>query len=76
MTDLTKILEDLQMEALKATLERIKSGEASAAELRVALDILKHNGISVTSKAAPQLDEIRRGLEGLGEEPLPFPKEA
>tara|TARA_Y100000310_G_scaffold246804_1_gene252195 strand:+ start:1442 stop:1666 length:225 start_codon:yes stop_codon:yes gene_type:complete len=52
--DLHQLLEDLHNETAQLLLERIKSGEATAADLSVARQFLKDNGIdSVFFKESP-----------------------
>ena len=54
MVDLATLLENLHNETALLLLERIKSGEATAADLSVARQFLKDNGIdSVTFQNSP-----------------------
>lgn len=51
---LDELLEELHSETAKTLLERIKAGEATAADLSVARQFLKDNGIdSVAFKDSP-----------------------
>lgn len=51
---LDQLLEELHSETAKTLLERIKTGEATAADLSVARQFLKDNGIdSVAFKDSP-----------------------
>jgi hypothetical protein len=51
---LSKLLEELHNETAKTLLERIKTGEATAADLSVARQFLKDNGIdSVAFQDSP-----------------------
>jgi len=45
MADLNKLLEELHSETALTLLDRIKAGEATAADLSVARQFLKDNGI-------------------------------
>jgi len=45
MSDLGRLLEELHNETAQVLLDRIKSGEATAADLSVARQFLKDNGI-------------------------------
>lgn len=58
--NLSKLLEELALELPKALLARIKSGEATAADLAVARQFLKDNGIM-------SLPESNGALKGLSE---------
>ena len=52
--ELSKILEELHTETANTLLERIKAGEATAADLSVARQFLKDNGIdSVAFQDSP-----------------------
>ena len=52
--DLAQLLEELHNETAKLLLDRIKSGEATAADISVARQFLKDNGIdSVSFKDSP-----------------------
>ena len=54
MPELSKLLEELHNETAKTLLDRIKAGEATAADLSVARQFLKDNGIdSVAFKDSP-----------------------
>ncbi len=74
-SNLDPVLAEIHEELAKLALERLKSGKASAAEMTVALNLLKANGISrpiapdPKDKADPltQLSDLTSG------EKLPFP---
>lgn len=61
MSDDKKLLEDIQVKILEnlsqRLLEKLESGEATAAEMRVALDLLKANGITTEN-----LTEIEKAV--------------
>lgn len=60
-----ELLENIHDALAKALLERIKNGTASAADLGVARQLLKDNGIDSIAKADSPLANIR--------DSLPFP---
>jgi len=51
-TDISKILEQLHGAVASSLLERIQSGEANAADLNVARQFLKDNGIDASAQAS------------------------
>jgi hypothetical protein len=65
---LAEELEDLQREMIATALRRIRSEDATPADVARALEILKHNGIQVRRMAEPKLNELEDQLKS-----LPFP---
>jgi len=63
MSDLTSLLEQLHCVAVKELLERIESGDASAADLGVAVQLLKHNSITADTGKNDSLQELRDKLK-------------
>lgn len=51
-------LRDLFDQTVEALLAKIKSGEATAAELAVAVKLLKDNNITARPSASPHLKEL------------------
>jgi hypothetical protein len=56
------ILEELHNETVKALLERVKSGTATAADLNVARAMLKDNNIDAIPKDASPLNDLAKSL--------------
>ena len=54
-SDINRILEQLQGVVAASLLERIQSGEANAADLNVARQFLKDNGIDASIKSSEPL---------------------
>jgi len=59
---ITKVLEDLHEATAKDLLRRVKSGEASSAELVAALRMLKDNGIEAMPTQDNPLGELAKQL--------------
>lgn len=62
-------LRDLDQAILNALILKVKSGKASAQDLKVALDYIKHNGVVIHNDpglTTDLLDEIERALEDQG----------
>ena len=53
-------LAELHREMTAALLSRIKSGEATAGEMSVALKLLQHNGIQCNPEADPNLIDLAK----------------
>lgn len=62
MSDLTSLLEQLHCVAVEELLARIRSGDASAADLGVAVQLLKHNSITADASKNDSLAELRARL--------------
>lgn len=60
--DLTKLLGDLQTKLVADLLAKIQKGEATAADLSVARQLLKDNNITVTPQADPNISRIHESL--------------
>jgi hypothetical protein len=67
--DLDALLRELQLTTVRELLDKIKSGEATAAHLAVARGILNDSGIQTTTTSA-----TNKLLE-LVKDPLPFDEE-
>ncbi|AGW43625.1 DNA maturase A [Burkholderia phage JG068] len=63
MSDLTSLLEQLHCVAVEELLQRIRSGDASAADLGVAVQLLKHNSITADTGKNDSLAELRERLQ-------------
>lgn len=63
MSDLTSLLEQLHCVAVEELLARIRSGDASAADLGVAVQLLKHNSITADAGKNDSLAELRERLQ-------------
>lgn len=63
MSDLTSLLEQLHCVAVEELLQRIRSGDASAADLGVAVQLLKHNSITADAGKNDSLAELRERLQ-------------
>lgn len=63
MSDLTSLLEQLHCVAVEELLTRIRSGDASAADLGVAVQLLKHNSITADAGKNDSLAELRERLQ-------------
>lgn len=57
-----ELFADLFTATLKAMLDRVKSGEATAADLNVARQMLKDNGIGSSPAVSPDLIKIHEAL--------------
>lgn len=62
MSDLTKMLEDLHVAVAEELLARVRTGEATAAELTVAARFLKDNGIDADMKQDSPLVNLAKVL--------------
>ena len=62
MSDLTKMLEDLHVAVAEELLARVRTGEATAAELTVAARFLKDNGIDADMKQDSPLANLAKVL--------------
>ena len=60
--ELSKILEELHTETANTLLERIKAGEATAADLSVARQFLKDNGIDSVAFQDSPVSNLAAGL--------------
>jgi hypothetical protein len=56
------ILADLQIETARQLLNKVKSGEATAADLNVARQLLKDNNVGAPPGANKQLDELHKKI--------------
>lgn len=63
MSNLNDLLEQLHSVAVEELLTRIRSGDASAADLGVAVQLLKHNSITADSGKNDSLAELREKLK-------------
>lgn len=70
MTELTKVLEDLQVELFKQLLERARSGEASASDFAVMAKVLKDNNVQVNPETNKQAQELEEKLKAQREKRL------
>ena len=62
MSRIDKLLEELHVGVATTLLERIQSGEASPAELSVAVKFLKDNGIDADQKEGSPLVNLAKVL--------------
>lgn len=60
-------LEELHLEAIRLLLKRVKSGEATAADLAVARNILRDSNIQCLPRANPEMLQLA--------DSIPFPTE-
>lgn len=58
--DLKGLLQELHKQTIKTLLDRVKSGEAKAADLAVARQLLKDNGIDSTPEKDPDLGSLAK----------------
>ena len=58
--DPKELLQELHRQTIKTLLERVKSGEAKAADLAVARQLLKDNGIDSTPEKDPDLGSLAK----------------
>lgn len=65
MSDLRDLLEQLQSETVKALLDRVRSGEATASDLNVARQLLKDNGVDTIPKKGDPLAQLQDALPDL-----------
>lgn len=66
--ELEQVYAEIQIEMAKALLEKIKSGVAVAADMNVARQLLKDNGITSTIQGNPTLGEMRLALPDFPDE--------
>lgn len=59
------ILAALHGAVAEVLISRIRSGEATAADINAAIKFLKDNGIDCVGSVNSQMQEIRQSLEGL-----------
>lgn len=59
---INKLLEELHLETAKSLLAKVKSGEATAAEIGNALKMLKYNGIEAIPTPENPLGELANKL--------------
>lgn len=73
MNDLD-LLKQLHTLTITALLDKIKSGEATASDLTVAVKMLKDNGINADAKVEPNLKALAVGVEAVfnGEDDVDF----
>lgn len=62
MNDLD-LLKKLHTQTIQSLLDRISKGEATAAELTAAINMLKHNGINASPAADPNLGKLKGIVE-------------
>ncbi len=62
MKSTEQLLEELHEETVKDLLNKIKSGEATASELSVAVKMLKDNGIEANRVPDSPLDNLVKNL--------------
>lgn len=67
MNEFDQLLAELQTETAKALLAKIKSGEATAADLNVARQLLKDNDWQALSGTNKEVDSLKLAL--------PFPQD-
>jgi len=60
LRDPKELLQELHRHTIKTLLERVKSGEAKAADLAVARQLLKDNGIDSTPEKDPDLGSLAK----------------
>lgn len=69
MTDaISKVLADMQLELAKALLAKVRSGEATAADLNVARQLLKDNSITSVPTPGDPMDNLVHALPFTGDE--------
>jgi len=68
MSKLDSIFREMQMEMAKALLVKIKSGEATAAELNVARQLLKDNNIDTVPKEGDPMHNLVHTLPFTGDD--------
>lgn len=66
--DLKELLDSLQSEVVKELLKKVQSGEATAADLNVARQMLKDNHITTVPKKGDPLDNLTHSLPFTGDE--------
>lgn len=59
------ILASLHGAVAEVLISRIRSGEATAADINAAIKFLKDNGIDCVGSTNTQMQEIKQSLEGL-----------
>lgn len=62
MADRDKVLSDLHEAVAKELLDRVRSGEANAADLNVARGFLKDNGIDATADQSEPMANLAKSL--------------
>lgn len=67
MSTLTDTLENIHTAMAERLLARLNEGEITAAEMRVALDMLRHNGINSDAMKNPTLRGIAEKLPNVDE---------
>jgi hypothetical protein len=61
-TEHDKILADLQIETARQLLLKVRSGEATAADLNVARQLLKDNQVGAMPGANANMDDLRKQI--------------
>lgn len=77
MTDLNKLLADMHLAVTEELLRKVRSGEATAADLNVARALLKDNNISAKVVPGSPMGSLVDELPFTGDDPddnLPFPR--
>lgn len=69
MSDIDLTLKTLHSQLAETLLAKIKSGEATAADLNVARQLLKDNGIDAVSKKGTPLGNLVDGLPDFMDSP-------
>jgi hypothetical protein len=62
MADERKLLEELHTAIIADLLEKIKAGKATAADLGVARQLLKDNGIDIAAKAGSPILKLHEAM--------------
>jgi hypothetical protein len=62
------LLEELHSITVRALIDKVKSGEATAADLNVARAMLKDNGIDAIPTDGTPLDDLTKSLPEFGDD--------
>ena len=68
-----ELLNELHTSAVQVLLEKVQSGEATAAELTAALNFLKYNQHSMSMGKNPALDGLAKSLAKYDADIVDFP---
>lgn len=66
--EMTRVLEELQLETIQQLLDRVRSGEATAAELGVARNLLRDNNMQVKPTGNSPLEKLGSELPAFDED--------